>query len=107
MRSMASEAGQACFLSSSLTSYIHHLHVMCILQHRRLLYAGQGSAGQCERLILPACAGLLEPSALSAVRTALQERALTAEVQTVRAHFQAAFAEEHQGLLAEIEHMQA
>ena len=51
------------------------------------------------------CTGLLEPSALTAVRTALQQRMLTAEVQTVRAHFQAAFAEEHQGLLAEIEHM--
>ncbi|DBA98448.1 TPA: hypothetical protein ACH3X3_012450 [Trebouxia sp. C0006] len=52
-------------------------------------------------------AGLLEPSALTAVRTALHKRTHTAEVQTVRAHFQATFAEEHQGLLAEIEHMQA
>ncbi|DBA95028.1 TPA: hypothetical protein ACH3X1_002544 [Trebouxia sp. C0004] len=51
-------------------------------------------------------AGQLEPSALTAVRTALQEKTLNAEVQTVRAHFQAAFAEEHQGLLVEIEHMQ-
>ncbi|KAL0027002.1 hypothetical protein WJX79_007943 [Trebouxia sp. C0005] len=52
-------------------------------------------------------AGLLEPSALTAVRTVLQEKTLTAAVQTLRARFQAAFAEEHQGLLAEIEHMQA
>lgn len=99
---MASEAGQACFLSSSLTSDIYHLHVCPAAQNAFVC-----DTGQRECLILPACAGLLEPSALTAVRTALQERTLNAEVQTVRAHFQAAFAEEHQGLLAEIEHMQA
>ena len=51
-------------------------------------------------------AGVLEPSALAAVRNALLDRKRATEVQNVRAHFRAAFAEEHQALLAEIEHMQ-
>ena len=57
-------------------------------------------------LSLTAHAGVLEPSALAAVRHALHDRKHATEVQNVRAHFRAAFAEEHQALLAEIEHMQ-
>ena len=52
-------------------------------------------------------AGVLEHSALAAVRSSFHDRQQAAHMQVVRLHFHAAFAAEHQALLTEIQHMQA
>ena len=91
----------SCILSYA--KILHQLGADTLLRQLQWSFKARVSIG-C--LTLTAHAGVFEPTSLAAVRHALHDRKHATEVQNVRAHFQAAFAEEHQSLLAEIEHMQ-